>query len=204
MAWIAPVVMGAVSLISSQQAAGEQKSALGRAGSREERMFNRVFESLAPYRELGEAALPRFMSLLGLDAEGGYDPELADRTLRKTPGFQEGLETGAEVVEGGAAARSGLLSGRAGKELFRFGVDYSQKFRGTELDRLQNAINIGRGAGTETNVAQLRLSENLANLDIQRGNVGAQQAANVSNIVQGAYGNYQYQQRLNQLSAPAA
>jgi len=185
------VAAAAVTVVGSNIAADKQAAALKKGRGEEARQFNLVFESLAPYRELGENAIPVYQALLGLDDQGNYNPELAQRTLESTPGFQSGLETGQQAVETGQAAQSSLLSGRGVKELYRFGVDYSQKFRGTELDRLQNAINIGRGANTESNEARIRFGENQAGYSIQQGNVQAQNVSNIQNAVQSGITNYQ-------------
>ena len=185
------VAAAAITVVGSNIAADKQAAALKKGRGEEARQFNLIFESLAPYRELGENAVPLYNAMLGLDDQGNYNPELAQRTLESTPGFQQGLETGIGAVETGQAAKSNLLSGRAAKELFRFGSDYQSQKRDEELNRITNAINIGRGANTESNTARQRFGERQAGYSVEAGNVQAQNVANITNAISGGISGYQ-------------
>ena len=56
------------------------------------------------------------------------------------PGYQFGLEQGRNALEGSAAARGGLYSGNALRELTRYGGDYATTRFGQANDRAQQAF----------------------------------------------------------------
>jgi len=190
------IAAAAIQVYSSHRQSEAAKSGAARGLAAQQSQFDKIFASLAPYRAIGEAAAPAFQRLMGISEDGSYDPELAKTELQSRPGYQVGLAQGEESVEGGAAARSGLLSGRAGKELVRFGQDYGQNFYGAELDRLQNAINIGRNANTEANQARDKFGQIGQDYAHNIANIETRNIANIGNAVQGGIGNYNYQKNL--------
>lgn len=60
---------------------------------------------------------------------------LAD--FEKDPGFQFRLDEGQKLIERSAAARGGLVSGRTGKELTRFGQDFASEEFGRARNRFR-------------------------------------------------------------------
>lgn len=67
----------------------------------------------------------------------------AQSWLESTPGYQFRLGEGRRAVERSASARSGLFSGRAGKELERYGQDYGSG----EWDKLYRQLGEQSGDG---------------------------------------------------------
>lgn len=80
--------------------------------------------------------------------------------FRNTPGYKFGLDEGFTQIQRGAAARSGLNSGAAMKELFRFGQGYSdQQGYNPYMNKLSNLF----GGAQTANSANASAGQNYAN-----------------------------------------
>lgn len=78
----------------------------------------------------------------------GYGDVSKPYDWKTSPGYQFRLEEGQKAVERGAAARSGLLSGRTGKALERYGQDVATLEYDKILNRLGGVVDVGaRAAG---------------------------------------------------------
>jgi len=150
---------GIMNLMSSNiQAQTAKKGA--RAGLEEQdTMHSEIMAALAQYSQIGEDSIPIYRALLGIGADGEYDPELASRTLQNRPGFQEGLKTGQNLIETSAAANSNLFSGKAGKDLYRFGVDYSTKNFNETVSRFASNIEFGANITGQANEYRARIGD---------------------------------------------
>lgn len=185
-----------ISALAAMSAASTQAGATSGAIGVQERQFQQVFESLAPYRALGEkgiAGLERLM--LGT-------PEEVQKTLESRPGFKFRFGQGVKATEAGQAAKSGLLSGAAGKELTMFGQGFASAEFDKEFDRFLQLTNIGRGAQTTSAVAGAGASTNISNLLMQGGANQAQLFSNLNNAIQGGFQNYAYYKALNRTPPP--
>lgn len=182
----------------------KQSKAADAAINEQTRQFNKIMKMMAPYQAFGEAALPELQALLGL-GDITYQkgkrtitlpaaPGSPEERLESRPGYQFRLGEGAKQVEAGQAAQSGLLSGRAGKELTR----YSQEFASGEFDketrRLMDVVNIGRGAATTSSGAASSTGANISNIitntGAQQANMQSQRYASLNNAIQGGMQNY--------------
>jgi hypothetical protein len=121
-------------------------------------------------------------------------PGIPEERLRSRPGYQFRLAEGAKTVEAGQAARSGLLTGRAGKELSRYGQDYASAEYDKEVRRLMDVINIGRGSATTGAGAASATGTNISNIITGAGQAQAgiygQQYQSMNNAIQGGIQNY--------------
>lgn len=117
----------------------------------------------------------------------GSQQQAAFDQFRNAPGYQFGLDEGFKQIQRSAAARSGLNSGAAMKELYKYGRDYSdaQGYR----PYMNDLSNLFGGAQTATNAIGAA-GQNYAN---QAGaNLQAAGSARASGIIgaQNAWNNY--------------
>lgn len=117
--------------------------ASGAAGKASDAQVQAAREAAAlnePFRQGGMAGMNRLLDLLGLSSNTGAegfgsaarDFSMAD--FQADPGFQFRQDEGQKALERSAAARGGLLSGRAAKDTLRFS-------QGLASDEFQNAFN---------------------------------------------------------------
>lgn len=104
--------------------------------------------------------------------------------FQKDPGYQFRMDEGSRAVENTALARGGFFSGRAGKELERFGQDYASgeysnaynRFnndRTTRFNRLATLAGVGQTA-TNTGIASgANSANNISDLIVGRANATA-------------------------------
>lgn len=243
------VVSGLLGRSAAKKAVGAQLGAARVSTDEIRRQFDLVWETLAPYRELGQEGIGELRALLGLSPletttttttatpEGGggalsrviskVSPQFgmagttettttrstaatdtAMERLRSRPGFQFRLAEGTKAVEAGQAARSGVLSGRAQKELLRFGQEFGSREFDKEVARLTNVINIGRGAATTSAAAAQTTGSQVAQISLGAGAAQAtgfeQSAQAINNAIQGGVGNLLYYDTLRNLAPQAA
>lgn len=114
-----------------------QQDAIDRAS----RIERRRLAELLPYREAGTQALGRFQE--GIDQMPTYADVLSG--IQSDPGYQFQLEQGMNAIQGSAAARNNLLSGRTLKGLTEFGqqlgTGYADQAYNRELGSFQNRQN---------------------------------------------------------------
>ena len=213
-------LLGSKSASKQSKAIGESSQA---AIAEQRRQFDMIMEIMAPYQALGEAALPELMGLLGLGdisyetttpKEGGPGgafgstslrgesetktisaaPGSPTERLRSRPGYQFRLGEGAKQVEAGQAAKSGLLSGRAGKEMTRYSQEYASGEYDKEVRRLMDVVNVGRGASTSTAGTAGSTGANISNIitgaGAQQAKIYGQQYQSLNNAIQGGMQNY--------------
>jgi len=130
----ATVVGGALANDASRKGSNAQKDAANASSAEQRRQFDMLYNDQQPYREAGGAAV---RELAGLS---GYDPTPSAQDVLNEPGYQFGLDQGRNAIQGTAAARGGLYSGQALKELTQFGGDYATTRFGQANDRKQQAF----------------------------------------------------------------
>ena len=105
------------------------------------------YESLAkayqPYEQAGLTALNQLMTGLGV---GPGDAAAFTGAYRNLPGYQGGLETGTAAAQRALNAAGLGQSGRAAKELYRFGSNYEDQRAGDYLSRLRDLAGYGPAA----------------------------------------------------------
>lgn len=104
--------------------------------------FAGLGQGYQPYVNTGYAANTAVNNLLA-------DPS----SVRSLPGFQAGLENGTRAIDHSATANSNLFSGKTGKALTKFGIDYYDKSYGDQLSRLLGVSGQGQQALGQQNAA---------------------------------------------------
>lgn len=167
---------------AAKDAGKTQAAAAAAAIAEERRQYDLNRADLAPYREAGSTAIGQLGAGTADGADFNRDFTMADFT--KDPGYQFRMDEGTHALEGSAAARGGLLSGRAGKELERYGQDYASgeysnaynRFnadRTTRFNRLATVAGVGQTA-TNTGISAGSNSTNsIADLTLERANAQA-------------------------------
>jgi hypothetical protein len=166
---------------------------------------------LANKNAIGKAEKdPQYGSLLD---KFGMDDFEAD------PGYQFRQDEGLKALERSAAARGGLLSGRAMKDTMRFSQglasdEYGRSFdrfrlnQGDTFNRLAAIAGVGQTATQQTSAAAGRYGDAAAGNIIGAGNAMAAGRIGSANALTGAIGQgvsaYQNQQYMNMLNQPPA
>jgi len=135
-----------------------------------------------------------------------FDPTPTHEAVFNEPGYQFGLNQGRSVLEGSAAARGGLYSGNALKELTQFGSDYATTKYGDAFNRAQTGLNnrwnrlsglagIGQSATDQTTQAGKNFADQSGNIGMSAANASGAAGIGQANI----WGN-----TLNQLGSMAS
>jgi hypothetical protein len=159
------------------------QTATNTATALQERMYDQTRKDNELRRYIGDNAL------LNLNNLAGYDPTPNAEDVLKTPGYQFGLDQGRKAIQGQAAARGGLYSGNALKELTKFGTDYgTSKWQdarnnmtadlGNRWNRISGLAGIGQAAQQQTQAAGTNYANNASTLGTQ--NAGYQGGADIA------------------------
>lgn len=154
-----------LNLQAQRESIAAQREALEKSLAFQQRQFDTVRADQEPWRATGVGALEQLRGL------ADFDPTPTAASVMAEPGYQFGLNQGRDVIEGSAAARGGLYSGRALKELTQFGNDYGttrfndafnrqQAAFGNRWGRLAGLAGIGQGATQQVNAAGMNLANN--------------------------------------------
>ena len=119
----------------------------------------------------------------------------------KTPGYDFRLNEGTNAIEAGAAARGGLYSGAAMRDLLKYGQDYASSEYNQYLNRLAGRTDSGMSAAQMSGAASRNAAAGVSNALGGIGNAQAAGAIGVGNAINGgiqnALGAWQYQKNLN-------
>lgn len=133
------------------------------------------------------------------------------------PGYQFRMSEGLKGVEGGAAARGGLLSGGALKAIQKYGQDLGSQEYGAaygrfnadqtnKYNKLAGMVNSGQGATNQISNAAGQYATNTASNNAATGNAQAAGSIAQGNAWQGALGtignNYQQNQLMQMIQRP--
>lgn len=145
----AVVVSSALSKRSADKAQRASDASTAQQLGIEERRFSQMREDFAPYRETGGRALGMLEQMI-----------TGERDISESAGYQFRLGEGYKGLERSQIGRR--LSGRAGKEMMRYGQDYASNEYQNEFGRLQTLANYGlSGAGqsaTQGSASTARMS----------------------------------------------
>ena len=154
------------------KSAGEtQAAAADRAANLQYEQYQQTREDLEPWRKAGVNALGK---LEGMADYTMFGPE----QFSKDPGYGFRLSEGQKALDRQAAARGGLISGRALKEATRFG----QEMGSQEYSNAFNRYQIERNAKLGPYQSLAQVGQTSAN---QLGQFGAANAANIGNLMTG-------------------
>ena len=241
----AALLGGAMASGAASDAAGAQADAANNASanslvaSREsnalqKEMFDKQIELNAPFRNAGLTGQNRLMEMLGLGGDknaqgyGSASKNFSMSDFQEDPGYQFRMQQGQQALERSAAARGGLLSGRAGKDMTSYAQgtasqEYGNAFnrfqtnRSSQLNPLQSLAGMSQTAsGNMSNAAGAygaNVGNNLTstantvgNNMMGTGNARASGYVGSANAWGGALGQaatgYQQSQMMNQLFKP--
>lgn len=122
------------------------------------------------------------------------------------PGYQFRQSEGAKGVERSAAARGGLFSGRAAKDLTRFNQGLASSEFGSAWNRLAGLAGIGQTATNNDMAQSTNFANSASNLITGSGNARASGYVGSANAINSGIGNgatqYQRAQYINALRTP--
>ncbi len=173
----------------SRQAAGQ---GYNQAGDQLNASQNQALGYLNPYREAGQSALS---PLTGLLTGNQYDPttgqstalspEQRDNLLYQSPGYKFSVQQGQQGIERSQAARGGLLSGGAEKELSQYLSGVSSQYSDNYINQLYQLVGIGQSAASNSaNVVQ-GFGSDLASVKANEGLVKANYYNQLGNLTGG-------------------
>lgn len=188
MSWSAVIVGGAalvgsaIASNASEDAADTQAGAANNAAQNQMNMFNRTVELQEPWRQAGIGALSQLTS--GTAAGGDFNRDFTMADFQQDPGLAFRMQQGQRSLESSAAARGGLLSGGAGKDLVEYGQNFgSQEYgnaynrfnadRDRRFNRLSSLAGIGQTATRDVSQAGMTTANNVGNYQTQAANAQA-------------------------------
>lgn len=170
----------AASEAATRQANATQKDVYGQ----QRNLYNEELGRNRSYVDAGNLGQNRLLDVLGLSKNrnaqgyGSANAKFEEQNITMDPGYQFRLQQGQKALERSAAARGGLLSGRAAKDL----TDYSQGMASQEygnaynraygrfqderrnlLDPLESLVNRGQSATNQQNASSRNFGSNASN-----------------------------------------
>jgi hypothetical protein len=155
-------------------------------------------EDLAKYRTFGEKELADFESWQA--GPGGQFQAPTMEEVRATPGYESRLG----AIESSAAARGGLMSGNALRDIGEFGSQeygtaYNRKMGEymNDFNRRMQKINLGYGAAGGSAGLSQDLGSRLSDVAMREGAAGSQMYGDIGSGVAGYLGQRQGEQQFN-------
>lgn len=206
MSGIATAVAGVAAAGATVYAANKSAKATSNASrdaiSEQDKALQQQAELSAPYRGLGESAIPQLQALLGISGSGTD----ATTALRNTPGYQFAREQGLTAATNAATAQGLSLSGNTLEALDKYGTGLTDQTYQSQVGNLLSTVGIGQGAaaGQAANVGSA--AANKGNILVNQGNtlagIDANLAAGLTKAIGGGVDAYQTNQILKDLQNP--
>jgi hypothetical protein len=197
----AAVIGAGATIYASNKAASATKQASDKAIAAQEKAVSQQADLSAPYRGLGESAIPQYQQLLGLTP--GADKASIMQTLQNLPGYEFTKTQGLEATKAQAAAMGLGLSGNTLKALDEYGSGLANQTYGQRVNELAGAVGQGQAAaaGQAANIGQA--ASNVGNIAIGQGtnmgNIAMGQTAGVTGAFNNALNQYTLQNTLKGL-----
>lgn len=194
------VIGGVGSSIAGGKAASASRHASDQAAQVQREALEQQKELSAPYRQLGEAAMPNYENLLGIGTGGSAGIQQA---LESTPGYQFALEQGQRGIANLASTQGGI-SGNTLADLTKFNQGIASTTYQQQLDNLARAVGTGQAAaaGQAQNVGAS--AANIGNILAQEGQtqacISANTIAGITRSIGTAADQYMQNQALNALN----
>lgn len=158
-----------LNLEAQRESIAAQNAALEKSLAEQRRQFDTVRLDSQPWRQTGVSALEQLRGLMDVD------PSPTAESVMAEPGYQFGLTQGRNAMESSAAARGGLYSGNALRELTQFGGDYATgRFNdafnrqrtsfGDRWNRLSGLAGTGQVATQQVGAAGQNMANNVSNM----------------------------------------
>ncbi len=183
----------------AQERIGREQIALQRD------IYNQQRRDFRPYRRGGRNALAGYLYEMGM----GEQPE-GYGGFTATPGYEFRLQEGMDAIDGSAAARGGLFSGRTLRALNDYGQGMASQEYGTFMDRTRDLVGIGQASAGQTAAAGANFANGASNALAAIGNARSAGIVGVGNAINDAIGTglglWQYQGMLDRMypQQPAA
>jgi hypothetical protein len=221
---IGTAVAGAVGTsVASSNAADATKSAANQATQDQQMAINQQNYALqqqaalsAPYRNLGESAIPALQSLQGIGTPGANgQPSTAQmqQTLQNMPGYQFQQQQGTQGAVNAASAMGLGLSGNTLQSLSQFNQGLASTNYQQYLGNLFNTVGLGQAAaaGQSANIGNAAANIGnaygaMGNIAVNQGNtmagISANEAAGLTKSFGNAANSAVLGQTLNALNSP--
>jgi hypothetical protein len=170
------IIGGSMAADATEEAAKKQVQAQQEALAQQEKLT-------APYRSLGESAIPSYQALLGIGPQGQrLSPQQISQQLTQMPGYQFQLSQGLDATKRQAAAMGLGLSGNTLQALNKYGQGLASTSYQNQLENLLNPIKLGQASASNQAAAAGQTGANLSNI---YGAAGQNQANIALGTVQG-------------------
>ena len=189
----AAVASAASSAYGSKQASKAAKTQAASADAATQvqwDIYDQTRQDLSPYKEAGSQSLSQMMDQMG--AGGYFNQTYTGQDIYSDPGYQFRVQQGQDVIQSGAAAKGGLLSGATLKALQDFGQqsasqEYGNAYNRFNADqtnrynRLSNIVGMGQNAAAQTGNAGMQTGQAVANNTMAAANsIAAGQVASAN------------------------
>ena len=182
--------MGAQAYFGNKASSAAKKAAA--AAAEEMRQSKaRAIGYQRPYYQSGTAGLNNLTGLLTgsqYDAQGNkttLSEQDRSNLFQKSPGYQFRLEQGQKALEATQAARGGMLSGGAMKEMNNYSQGIASDEYGNYINQLSGLAGIGQNAANAMGNYELGAGAQIANYSQQSGMADANRYMNLGNNIGG-------------------
>ncbi len=195
----AGVATAAGSAIAGSESASATNNATNASIAEQNSALAQQAQLSAPYRNLGQSAIPGLQNLLGLTP--GSNPQAA---LAATPGYQFTLNQGLDATKNAAAASGMLLSGNTLEGLSQYATGLADQTYQQQVGNLENVVGMGQAAaaGQAANIgnAASNISGSLINQGNTLAGIDANTIAGITKGIGNAANNYTTLSTLNALN----
>jgi hypothetical protein len=202
----ASLLSGVIGADSASSAADTQANAANNATALQKSMFDTTSGYEAPFRQGGTDALARLSTLLGIGGDSsqqGYGSLMKPfgmSDFQMDPGIQFQQKYGQQALQNSQAAKDGVLSGGAMKDLIGFnqgmaGTGYQSAFdrymanKGFAYDSLMKEANLGQSAASNTANTGANYASGMSNTIVGAGQASAAGQIGVANALSGGINN---------------
>ena len=201
------VIAGGATLEASSEAASATQDATNASIAEQNQALAQQAQLSAPYRALGQSAIPQLQSLLGLTPSGApAAPGAQQAALAQTPGYQFALQQGLQSTQASANAMGLGLSGNTLTALDEYSTGLANQTYQQTVGNIENVVGLGQAAaaGQAANIgnAAANISGSLINQGINTANIDINEAAALSKIAGGAANQYTTLNTLQGLQNP--
>lgn len=166
----AGVVAAGATVASGSMAAGATQNASNASIAEQNSALAQQATLSAPYRALGESALPQYQALLGIGPNANSATTLA--ALQATPGYQFTQQQGETGILNAASAGGGV-SGNTLAALDQYNTGLASGTYQNAIGNIQGAVGLGQAAaaGQASNIGTA--AGNISNTLVNQGNTNA-------------------------------
>lgn len=194
----AALVGAAATVYSANSAKSATRDASNAAIAQQQAALEQQSQMSAPYRALGESAIPQLQTLLGIGKPGESPQATTDAqlaALRNTPGYKFQQEQGTQNTVNAASAMGLSLSGNTLEGLSKFNQGLADTTFQQAVGNYENVVGLGQAsaAGQAANIGNA--AANTGNILMNQGNtlagINANEAAGITKSIGNASNQYQ-------------